>query len=103
MSNKLYYKTIEVDIKNKNDTNSKITLLTAKQAREMTDEALMNKLKTLLYNVEKTAKEGKNQYSFNVAKKYDYDKIFDIIVNVLDYKIIKKQEYNDFFDVTITW
>ena len=95
--NEVYYQTVDFVCKNIEN------LLTANMARELTNKTLVEKIKRTLLDVEKVAKEGKNEYCLVVSNKYDFDFIKSFFQSKLGYKIIKTEVTKDSKEMTIKW
>ena len=80
-------------------------VLTAKLARQMTNEAIIEKVnKELLPMIEKRAKIGAFKYIYTVSRKVNID--FNVLkdyIKSLGYSIEKTEAYNDYVDFYIKW
>lgn len=102
-----YYKTIIGDyLKNETiDSNKEIkNCLTAKMARKMTNDAIIERLRTsVLSDVESRAKEGRNSYRFKIDRKYDYKFALNFLKETLGYEISVFTEHTDFIVADLKW
>ena len=95
--NEVYYKTVE-SIRNNIEK-----LFTADMARELTNNALIEKIKNTLREIEKVAKEGKNHYGLVINNAYDFSFIRDFFVKELGYEISKIETKKDCREITLKW
>lgn len=95
--NEVYYKTVE-SIRNNIEK-----LFTADMARELTNNALIEKIKNTLREIEKVAKEGKNHYSLVINNAYDFSFITDFFVKELGYEISKIETKKDCREIILKW
>ena len=106
MSNEIqYYKTIDdIVITEENYVKEdEIKFLTAKMAREITNNVILSKLKEMLDNdVKKTALEGLDEYKFSINKKYDTTYIINVLKD-LGYKTSVINTTNDKIWVRLAW
>ena len=106
MANQQYYKSFEDIETSKEETTNEITLdnlLTAKMARELTNQTILEKVKRMLENdVKPIAKEGLSEYRFSIAKKYEVKMIIKILTD-LGYKIEKLGETSEKEYVKMKW
>ena len=81
------------------------SVLTAKLARQMTNEAIIEKVnKELLPKIEKKAKSGCYQIEYDVSRSGDID--FDVLTNYiksLGYNIIGTKTYSSLIVYYIKW
>ena len=99
MENEEYYITI-----GENQHNVK-GVLTAKLARQMTNEAIIEKVnKELLPMVEKKAKLGCFKVIYTVSRKVNIDfSVLQDYIKSLGYNIEKTETYADYVDFYIKW
>lgn len=102
-----YYKTIIGDyLKNETiDSNKEIkNCLTAKMARKMTNDAIIERLKSsILSDVKNRAKEGMHSYRFKIDKKYDYKFALNFLKETLGYEVRVYTEHTDFIVADLSW
>lgn len=78
-------------------------ILTAKQARIMTDKAIIHKLHSELEKVKEYAKEGKCKRPLRINKKFDYKFVVEYLTNALGYILTDFTETEDSIEFTLNW
>lgn len=78
-------------------------ILTAKQARIMTDKAIINKLQYELDKVKEFVKEGKCKRPLKINKKFDYKFVVEYLTNALGYILTDFTETDDSIEFTLNW
>lgn len=105
METQEFYKTIINEYLEDSTKNDIIKgLLTAKEARKMTNDSIINKIKVnILNDIKVVAKEGRDNFCTRINKKFDYNFALNFLTQTLKYKVKTYKEDSDYIYININW